>query len=294
MKGLLDEGYEVTAFDDYSNNQVSSVYGKTIEEGDVSDLSDVEELLVGTDAVLHLGAVSGVDDCDENPRQAFVDNVVGTENVAWFCRENGTPLVFPCSMAIIGDPQEFPITRNHPRNPLNTYGFTKRVGEENVSLMSSDEFPAHVYMKSNVYGQHFVAGERVTKSTVVNFFIDRAKKGEPLTVYEPGTQARDFIHVKDVAEAYVASVENLLQKGETGVDTFEIASGRSTSIFELANLVAEKFGEEEGVEPEVKMVENPRSSEALVDDFQVDASHARNELGWEAERGLDEAIVKMI
>lgn len=294
VKRLLEEGYDVDALDDFSNGQVDSVGGVEIRRGDVGDMEDVASL-ADADAVLHLAAVSGVDDCEEEPDRAYRDNVVGTDNVAWLCRRNETPLVFPCSMAIVGDPTEFPITRNHPRRPLNLYGLTKNAGEESVEVMARDGYPAHVFMKSNVYGSHVVGDTVVGKGTVINFFIDRARSGEPLTVYEPGTQARDFIHVKDVAEAYVDSVEKLLETGETGRETFEIASGRSTSVLDVANLVADTFEEVEGERPEVKLVENPRAGEeTLVEDFDVDVSRAREELGWQAEHGLEDAVREMV
>lgn len=293
MKRLLEEGYGVDAIDDFSNNQVDSVQGVDIRHGDVENLEDVETLS-DSDVLLHLAAVSGADDCEEDPEEAYASNVVGTENVAWLCREEGIPLVFPCSMAIIGDPVEFPVTRNHPRNPLNLYGFTKRVGESNVELFAEDEFPAHVYMKSNVYGHHAVDGRTVGKSTVINFFIDRASSGEPLTVYEPGTQARDFVHVRDVAEAYVESVERLLGTDETGVETFEVASGRSTSILEVAEMVADGFERVEGGRPGVEVVENPRPGEAMVDRFEVYTAHTREALGWEASTSLEDAVIETI
>jgi len=66
--------------------------------------------------------------------------------------------------------------------------------------------------------------------------VGRAVAGEPLTVYEPGTQARNYVHVKDVARAYVRSSERLLDQldaGATGAEAFELASDESPSVREL-------------------------------------------------------------
>jgi len=53
-------------------------------------------------------------------------------------------------------------------------------------------------MKTNIYGEYELDGKKITKRTVINIFVNKALKGEPLTVHKPGTQTRDFIHVLDV------------------------------------------------------------------------------------------------
>lgn len=293
VKRLMEEGHDLVTLDNFYAPKVETVGRLEVEEGDVTEPDDLERF-EESDLLIHLAAVSGVDDCEENPDTAFQWNVQGTLNVAWRCREWGTPMIFPASMSIIGDPTEFPITRDHPRDPLNLYGLTKYLGERNLETISDDSFPAYLFMKSNVYGSHEVDGETIGKPTVINFFVDRALSGKPLTVYEPGSQARDFIHVKDVAEAYVHAVDEILDSLEDGLNEFEIASGRSTSILEVAEKVADTFEEEEGERPEVELVDNPRSAETLVDDFAVDAGKAREELGWETGIGLEEGIRETI
>jgi UDP-glucose 4-epimerase len=77
------------------------------------------------------------------------------------------------------------------------------IGEQAIKKFADGAFPAHLFLKSNLYGEHVVDGTTVGKPTVINFFVDRSLSGETLIVYEPGTQARNFVHVKDVARAYV-------------------------------------------------------------------------------------------
>jgi UDP-glucose 4-epimerase len=139
--------------------------------------------------VCHLAAISGVDDCDWSPDLAYEVNVTGMNNVAWFCRKTGASLAFPFSMAVLGDPEEFPIAADQPRNPLNWYGRTKLLGERAIEAFTDGSFLAHLFLKSNLYGEHIVDRTEVGKPTVINFFVNRALAGETLTVYEPGTQA---------------------------------------------------------------------------------------------------------
>ncbi|GGL59554.1 NAD-dependent epimerase/dehydratase family protein [Halocalculus aciditolerans] len=294
-RNLLADGHDVVPVDDFSVGTVETVEGTTIETLDVRNTDALAEAFAGVDAVMHLAAVSGVQDCDDDPDEAFDVNVRGTEDVARLCRETGTPLVFPTSMAILGDIVETPITVDHPRDPLNTYGLTKRMSEDDVHALAAHEFPAHVYMKSNIYGHHEIDGETVGKNTVINIFADRAKEGKHLEVHEPGTQARDFIHVKDVARAYSLSLERLVGGDvEPGAETIPLASGEEYSVLALAELVQRVTREELGVEIDIEMVENPRSAETDAADFTVDTSHARDAIGFETEHSVEETVRELV
>jgi len=291
-KLLLNEGHDVTPIDSFRSAQVDEIGGVGVEEADVRDREQMREAIDGSDVVMHLAAITDVQECEENQEEAFDINVRGTENVAWVCRENETPLVFPCSMAIIGDPVELPITSDHPRRPLNHYGRTKAMSEEDVGWLAEDTFPAHVYMKSNLYGHHEIDGELVGKRTVINIFVEKALKEEPLTVHEPGTQKRDFVHVKDGARAYLCSLENIVD-ADDGARTLPIASGECMSVLELAETVQDVVGEEMGYDVEIEVVENPRESEDVSGDFTVDTSEARDSIGFEAEHTVREAVREM-
>jgi UDP-glucose 4-epimerase len=80
-------------------------------------------------------------------------------------------------------------------------GLTKQMSEEDVHSVACRTLPTHVYMKSNLYGHHEVGGENIGKRTVINISVEQALANETLTVHEPGTQARDFVHLKDVERA---------------------------------------------------------------------------------------------
>jgi len=232
--------WEFVAIDNFYLGEVRQVGDVPIQHVDIRNRTELEAALGGADVVLHLAAISGVDDCEENQDLAYDVNVTGTNNVAWFCRKTGAALVFPFSMAVVGDPDEFPITVEDDRDPLNWYGRTKLLSERAIETFAEDAFPAHMYLKSNLYGEHEIDGQTVSKGTVLNFFVNRAFSDDPLTVYEPGTQARNYIHVVDVARAYVHSTERLfdaLDAGETGVSKYEIASSEDPSVMTLADLV---------------------------------------------------------
>jgi UDP-glucose 4-epimerase len=285
--------WTVTALDNFYLGEVREVSGVTVEHVDVRDRGRLERALGGADIVMHLAALSGVADCENHQDLTYEVNVQGTENVAWYCRKTGTGLVFPFSMATIGDPVEFPITADHPRDPLNWYGRSKLLNERAIESLAEDAFQAHLFLKSNLYGDHEIGGKRVSKGTVTNFFLDRALAGETLTVHEPGSQSRNYIHVEDVARAYVRSAERMtdqLAAGDTGVEKYEIASDEDPSVMEIAELVARVASEERDIDVDIDLIENPRASETLVDRFPVDATRTHETLGWRVEHSLEATI----
>ena len=286
--------WDIVALDNFYLGDVRENGDVTVEHVDIRSRDRLEATLEGSDAVLHLAAISGVDDCDTKPDLAYEVNVQGTNNVAWFCKKTGTPLAFPFSMAVIGDPDSFPITVEMARDPLNWYGETKVLGERAIETMAEGAFPAHLFMISNLYGAHEVGGPEVSKNTVINFFVNRALAGETLTVYEPGTQSRNFVHVKDVANAFCLSVESLLDEDGTGVQEFEVASDEDPSVMAVAELVQRVAKEERGLEADVELVENPRSAETLVDEFGVDTSAIGDVLGWTPEETVAASVRELL
>ncbi|WP_135824571.1 NAD-dependent epimerase/dehydratase family protein [Halorussus ruber] len=289
--------WNVVAVDNFYLGDVREIEDISVRHLDIRNRDRLEEALDGADIVMHLAAISGVEDCEENRDLAYEVNVQGTANVAWFCRKTGAGLVFPFSMAVLGDPETFPITSDLPRDPMNWYGRTKLLGEHLVEDMADGEFPAHLFLKSNLYGEHEIDGRTVSKGTVINFFVNRVFSDEPLTVYEPGTQSRNYVHVKDVARAYLRSAEVMLDQldaNETGVRKYELASEEDPSVMEVAELVQGIAADEADIETEVSLVENPREGETLVSDFAVDTTRTHEELGWETAHSVEESIRELI
>ncbi|PSP39459.1 oxidoreductase [Halobacteriales archaeon QH_7_65_31] len=285
--------WELTGLDNFYRGEIREVAGISIDHVDIRHRDQLADALAGVDVVVHLAALSGVESCADRPDLAYETNVVGTTNVAYLCKRAGAALVFPFSAAVLGDPTEFPITTEMDREPLNWYGETKVLGEQAIETLAAGSFPAHQFLVANLYGHHRIDGRRVSKDVVIDFFVDRALAGEPLTVYEPGTQARNFVHVKDVANAFCLSAERLVDardRGETGSRAFELATEEAPSVTEMAELVARIAREERGLEPTVEFVANPREAETLVEEFTVDTTAVRETLSWEPHHTVEATI----
>lgn len=281
---LMDKGYDVVMVDNFFNAQLKEIGGNKILWADIRNRDEMEDLLKNCDAVIHLAAISGVADCDAIPDKAYEVNIAGTANICWVCRKYGIDMIFPSSMAVVGNPVELPITSKHPRNPLNLYGFTKWVNEETIKAFSRNSFNALIFMKTNLYGEYEVDGRKITKNTVINIFVNRARRNEPLTVHKPGTQTRDFIHVLDVIDAYVKAVENIPE----GCNVVTLAGGECLSVLDIARLV-QKY-----TNAEINLVENPRKRETHAANFEVDTEEARRLIGFEAKRRVEDEIKKLL
>ncbi|RLM83647.1 NAD-dependent epimerase/dehydratase family protein [Halobellus sp. Atlit-38R] len=289
VREFLDAGADVVAIDDLSGHQISTFSNAQFVELDIRDEERLETALSDVDVVCHLAAISGIPDCESDPDRAFSVNVQGTENLAWYCRKHGIPLAFASSMAVIGEPVEFPIGAEHPRDPVSLYGLTKKMNEDDIHDLARSAFPAHLFLTANLYGTHEFGREEVTKQTVINIFVRRALDDEPLTVHRPGTQTFDFIHVKDVARAYRHSVSALLDE-DNGAADIPLASGEQLSVTDVAELIQRVCQEERGYEPAIEYVEDPRESQPTGPDFTVDTATARERLGFETEHTVEETV----
>lgn len=288
MRDAIKKGHEVVGIDNFYLGQVEEVLENKIVNADIRNLKKTESLLGQCDSIIHLAALSGVDDCNKKPDLAFKTNVIGTQNIAWICYKHKIPLIFVSSMAIFGNPKRFPIREEDPKIPLNFYGLTKLLGMKNIEYLSRDNFPAFVFILGNVYGNHLIGEKTITKQTVVNIFVNQARTGKTLTVYGPGTQARDFIHVKDVSKIFLRLIERIPL--EPGCSVFNLSSGRSYSVMDIARLVRK----ESGLDLKIKVVSNPREDETLVESFDINTEKIRKEMDLSTNIDIGSEIRNML
>ena len=285
MHDAMKAGHEVLGLDNFYLGQTTEVLGNRIVNADIRNLEKTESLLRDCDAIVHLAAISGVDDCKKNKNRAYKTNIIGTQNIAWICHKHNIPLIFVSSMAVFGNPEKFPIEEDDPKNPINFYGLTKLLCMKNIEKLSKENFPAYIFILGNVYGNHKIGEKTITKQTVVNIFINQAREGKALTVYEPGTQARDFINVKDVSRAFVESLEKLA-KDKKQVVLYNFSSSKSYSVMDIADFVKQANPKK----TKIKLTPNPRDNETLVKDFHVDTSKLRKELSFHPKINIQEEI----
>lgn len=286
----LRGSHTIVPIDNFHKGTIRTIGDVEVINADIRDKKAME-IFQDTDCIIHLAAVSGVEACNTDRDFSYDVNVNGTRIIAEICRDNSIPLIFASSFGVMGDPVYFPIDENHPRNPLHDYGKTKYEGEKILTEAALDHFPCYLFIKSNVYGVHIVDGTPVFKSSVINKYVNAAKTNNPLTVYNPGTQARNFLHVKDAARAYILAVPKII-KAKLCAEPFCIASSEALSIRNLAEKVR-MIAEEYNYDPPIHTAENPRT-ETLVEDFSVNTAKAQTILGFTPHYTVEKAVREML
>jgi UDP-glucose 4-epimerase len=227
---LLEKGYTVRVVDDLSTGDLRNLPDHPrlrFVKHDVTVAEGLDNVLNGAETIIHMAAVASVPECESNPMKAFKVNVRGLENIIKLGVKNSVKkIVFTSSAAVYGDVEE-PVSEEAPPKPFSVYGHTKLLGE---TLLENSGVPSVVFRIFNAYGR---TGSGVGTYGVVDRFLKNLKEGKPLEIYGDGKNVRDFIHVRDVANAIALSVE----KDVDGFNVFNLGTGRATTIYELANLV---------------------------------------------------------
>ena len=241
---LVEIQFEVSVVDDLSTGRIGNLesyvgLGKVrFFEGDIRDGELVKKLVSDVDAVVHLAAAVSVPFSVENPALTNDVNVNGTLNLLNACANAHVKrFVFISSCAVYGEPCYLPINEEHPTQPLSPYAVSKLAAEAYRDVFGKVYgLPTVILRLFNVYGPR--QREDDAYSGVITKFVNHLIHGKPLVIYGDGEQTRDFVHVEDVVEAVLLALENEKAVGET----FNVGSGKPTSINELAKLVSEVFG----------------------------------------------------
>ena len=266
---LLSEGYEVVAMDDLSTGREANVADSArLERLDIVDAAGVEDVLSSfrPTVVCHLAAQASVTVSVERPERDFDVNVRGTFNVCEAASRVGAPLVFASTGgALYGDDIPLPTPEEVPPRPLSPYGASKLAAESYVATWGRlHGLPNVVLRLANVYGPrqspHGEAG-------VVAIFSDRLRHGRPPTVYGEGRPTRDYIHVEDVARAFLAAAT----AGREG--TYNVGWGVETSVSELLDALQRIAGA--SVEPQLEPLRPGELNRSA-----LDAARIANDLGW--------------
>jgi UDP-glucose 4-epimerase len=242
---LMDRGHKVTILDNLTSGyreNLKPLIGARFVEGDIRDAKAVDEAITGAEVVFHLAASVGNTRAIDHPLTDSEVNVLGTLTVLEAARRHAVrKLVFSSSAGIFGELKTLPINEDHPVEPDTPYGASK-LGAEKQCLAYAKLYPIECVCLRyfNVYG---VNQRYDAYGNVIPIFVDRLLRHQPLRIYGDGEQTRDFVNVRDVAEAnYLAG----MNRGVSGA--FNIASGTRVTINALAALMAECSGLDVAVE----------------------------------------------
>ena len=250
--------------------------------GDVCQTDILDSAMNGMDGVFHLAALWLLQ-CHEYPRAAFDVNIRGTFNVLEACVTNRIPrLVYSSSASVYGDAVEEPMTEDHPFNNKNFYGATKICGEAMARAYHYRyglNFVGLRYM--NVYGPR--QDYRGAYIAVIMKMLDAIDRGEGPTILGDGTEAFDFVSVRDCGRANICAM-----KAEVADRFYNVGTGKRTSLKTLAEMLLKLAGSKQSIRYA------PRSQATLVRNRIGSPKRASEEIRFDAkddlERGLNELI----
>jgi UDP-glucose 4-epimerase len=308
---LQESGFDVIIIDDLSNSSIEVLESiekitgiKTaFEKFDLADREKTDDFFVrnkGIQAIIHFAASKAVGESVEKPLLYYRNNLVTLMNLLECqIKYNAPNIVFSSSCTVYGQPDVLPVTEQTPRKDAESpYGNTKRVNED----ILKDTISANPVLKGialryfNPIGAHSSAliGELplgVPQNLVP--FVTQTAAGlrKELSVFGDdydtidGSAVRDYINVVDLAKAHVIAIKRLLEgKNKSNYEIFNLGTGTGVSVLQIVK----GFENVTGIKLNYKIV-GRRSGD--IEKIWADTTFANEELGWKAEKGLEETLL---
>ena len=274
---LVREGHQVLIIDNLSTGRSENINGGAeFHNVDIRDVAAMSPLFRGCDWVFHGAAWPRIQPSFDDPVTHEAINVVGTINCLLAAREHGiSKFLYFGSSAVYGTPDEIPTTENAAIRCYNPYALQKYNGEQYALILGGRwGVPAISLRMFNVYGSRSYNEGRPNSaySPVIGIFHNQQVKDAPLTITGSGQQSRDFVHVHDVARAFLMAAES-----DVVGEVFNIGCGESYTINSIADLMSHN-----------KSYIPERPNEAAV--THADISKIRKMVGWRPMISLSEGL----
>lgn len=303
---ILKTGERLVVLDNLSNSKIETkdkiekISGKSFKfyEADLLDKETLDKVFKenAIDSVVHFAGLKAVGESVEKPLMYYTNNITGTLNLLEAMKKhNVKKLVFSSSATVYGSPKKVPITEDMPLSTTNPYGTTKLMIEQILQdvCVADKEFKTVILRYFNPIGAHEsgIIGE--DPNGIPNNlmpYICRVASGKlkELSVFgcdydtHDGTGVRDYIHVVDLAKGHIKALEKL-DKNECGAFVYNLGTGTGYSVLDMVKA----FEKANSVEVKYKIVE--RRPGDIAKCF-ADATKAERELGWKAERTLEDMV----
>jgi len=239
-------------------NEIHQQAGKNTEltfiEADLKDFQMIEGMFKAKkfDVVIHFAASIVVPESVKNPIKYYMNNTVNTANLINLCLKYGVNrFIFSSTAAVYGQPDEIPVKETTPTQPINPYGRSKLMSETVLNDVgtANPEFKYVILRYFNVAGADLKIriGQRFPNATHLIKVAAETAVGKRDKMYvfgtdyptPDGTCIRDYIHVDDLADAHIKSLEYL---NDNNSDVFNCGYGRGYSVLEVINTMKEVSG----------------------------------------------------
>jgi nucleoside-diphosphate-sugar epimerase len=239
---LVQLGAQVTILDNLSTgtvNNIASFNDKiTFLYGDITDFETCLTATQNKKIIFHLAAFISVPASTQNPQQCHDTNVIGTQNLLEAARINNVKrFVFSSTCAVYNE-STVPCNETSITEPISPYGFSKLIGEIYCKEYAKVFDVETVMMRYfNVYGTR--QDPQGYYAAVVAKFMHNMEHNLPLTIFGDGLQTRDYVSVEAVAQANI--LLGICNKELIQSKIFNIATGKSSNLFDLINTLKEKY-----------------------------------------------------
>ncbi len=300
---LLNQGYEVVVVDNLSNSseealeRVKKISGKNITfyKADLLDKEALEEIFDEEviEGVIHFAGLKAVGESVQKPLEYYQNNITGTLILCEVMREHKVKnIVFSSSATVYGTPNSVPIKEDFPLSTTNPYGSTKLMLERILSDLYTADSDWNVILLRyfNPIGAHSSGSIGEDPKGIPNNLVPyitqvAVGKLEHLNVYGndydtlDGTGVRDYIHVVDLALGHIKALEKI--KENKGVLVYNLGTGNGYSVLQMVDSFEKVSGNA------INYVIQPRRAGDIGVCY-ADVTKAKEELHWEATRGIDE------
>jgi len=236
-KKLVERGDIVTVIDNMNTGKeknLESVIDKiNFVKGDILDTELVEGITKDVDGVFHQAALASVQDSFDEPDEYHNVNVNGTENILKLSKKYGFKVVYASSSSVYGNPIRIPIKESDEKNPINPYAETK-LKKEGLAIEYSKMGVRVIGLRYfNVFGK----GQSKEYAGVLKLFLERIRDKLPPKINGDGMQFRDFVHVSDVVNANLMSMDSDITH-----EFFNVGTNTTITIIDLAKTIIEYSG----------------------------------------------------
>jgi len=232
-KKLLEQNHDVTIFDNFENSSKTHFISMfkdsvTVISGDIANYSLLHTSMKNHDIVIHLAAKINIPDSIINPESTFDTNVKGTQNVLDALLSNNISKIVSLSSAAVYSDSISKLTEFSKTISSSPYGASKLDMEKKINHFTvHHKIDSTILRLFNVYGD----GQSIEYAGVITQFKEKINKNLPLIIYGDGQAMRDFIYIDDVVTAIILAMNS------SESNTYNIASGTSTSIVDLAKIM---------------------------------------------------------